>query len=279
MKVIPPYYSLNKVYNAVGVDADLIIIGNSRAQGHYNDSIMSANLGFKCINIGWSGYPFDYQYHVMYGAYMRQNVRPEYIITDISPYAFFNYVTTHYIIELLPYIAQPEFKFFYDLCDDVSYSDCFLLVRYAGLLDKIIKETAVVSETDETPNGTDTIQHFNRFIGPPKMSHLDINPEILNVFTNYIDECLAKGIKMIFVCSPMHVTICKQLLPLDEFWRLTDSITAGKDITILDYSSLFDSDSTYFNDPLHLNSIGQRCFSEKLSRDLDSMHLVVRKNY
>lgn len=276
-KIIPPYYSLNKVYNAVDVNADLIVLGNSRAQGHYDEQIISADLGIKCLNLGWSGYPFDYQYYIIYKAYMRQNAKPRYIITDISPYAFFNYISPNYVLELLPYITKPEFKFYEDLCDEISVSDQFLLVRYAGMFDKVIKEIGKLREEEEkSETATGSILPFHDLEELTKAEHLDINPKILNTFIKYIDECLANDIKMIFVCSPMHINICREKLPLQEFWQLINGIVADKDITILDYSDLFDSDTTYFSDPFHLNPMGKSLFSQKLSHDLDSMQIITK---
>ena len=64
-KSTAPYSRINMIYNTKGNDAKLIIMGNSRASA-YNDSILSQMLGIKCFNIGFAGYPFIYQYHIMY---------------------------------------------------------------------------------------------------------------------------------------------------------------------------------------------------------------------
>ena len=82
-KTTAPYCRVNMIYNTKGNDAKLIIMGNSRASG-YDETILSERLGMKCFNIGFAGYPFIYQYNIMYKTYMSQNSRPDYIIQEIG---------------------------------------------------------------------------------------------------------------------------------------------------------------------------------------------------
>ncbi len=93
-----PYCRINFVTNYVNENPDLVILGNSRAEDSYSDSILSAQLHKKCINLGWSGYPFNYQYHVMWRTYLKNNSSPEYVILEIGPWAFLDYVNPIYIL-------------------------------------------------------------------------------------------------------------------------------------------------------------------------------------
>lgn len=85
-----PYSKINLVSNLNRADADVIIVGNSRAEYSYNDSILSALTGKKCLNIGLSGYSFEFQYHVMYKRYLAHNNIPKFVILEVGLSHFLN---------------------------------------------------------------------------------------------------------------------------------------------------------------------------------------------
>ena len=55
---------------------------------------------------------------------------------------------------------------------------------------------------------------------------------------------------------------------MDGFWNLIDSITKGHNLTILNYQDMFENDTTYFKDYVHLNTKGNDLFSKRVGRDL-----------
>ena len=68
-----PYSSINGISKMENIDADLLVIGNSRADMAYDDSLMTCLSGMKCLNLGRHGYSFDYEYHIMYENYIQRN--------------------------------------------------------------------------------------------------------------------------------------------------------------------------------------------------------------
>lgn len=265
-----PYKNINRVTRLKHVDADVIILGNSRAECAYDPSLMTSLSGLKCLSLAWGGHAFDFCYHVMYKTYLKHNKKPTYIIVETSPRGFFDHVSSVYSIELLPYINRPEFQFYVEMCPQLSYADRMLFIRYFGKLSKVIKEI------DRFDNSV--IQSPKKHIWPKiyykKPQRLECNPSIIQLFDSFLDECLADGIKVILVCSPMHVEQGLNYFDVNDFWRIVKKCVSGTKHPIISYQSYFGNDTTYFADPIHLNTYGKKVFTTKLIHDLDSLGFI-----
>lgn len=85
---VSPYARINEVNDMKDVDADLIILGNSRAEMGYDDSLMTSLSGMKCLNLAYSGYSFDYEYHIMYESYLKHNKNLNTSLWMLAPLCF-----------------------------------------------------------------------------------------------------------------------------------------------------------------------------------------------
>lgn len=263
-KTTAPYCRVNMIYDSKGIDAKLIIMGNSRASG-YDDSILSDMLGIKCFNIGFAGYPFIYQYHIMYKTYMSQNIRPDYIIQEVGPWAFLDYVMPKYSIDMCPYINRENFNFLKEITPELSYADNFRLVRYAGKLNKVINEFDNIDESGDTIPPEQTFHRCGLIAGKQKFEH---TPENISLFKQFIEECSTNNIKLILVCAPILKEVSASYFDMDRFWNLIDSINQDSQLTVLNYMDLFGNDTTLFKDYIHLNTKGTELFSKRVGSDL-----------
>ena len=266
-KTTAPYCRINMIYNTKGNDAKLIIMGNSRASG-YDETILSERLGMKCFNIGFAGYPFIYQYNIMYKTYMSQNSRPDYIIQEIGPWAFLDYVMPKYSIDMCPYIDRENFSFLKEITPELSYADNFRLVRYAGKLKKIFKEFNNIDESCDSILPDQAFHPSGLINGKQKFEH---TPENISLFKKFIEECSTNDIKLILVCAPILKDVSSMYFDMDRFWNLIDSIDQDNRLTILNYQDLFDNDTALFKDYIHLNTKGTEEFSNKIGRDLSQI--------
>ena len=266
----PPYHRLNWISNLKNVNANLIILGNSRAAGGYNDSILSENMGKRCINCGLAGYPFDYQYHIMYQTYLKNNTVPSYIILDVGPWAFFDYYNEKYIIEMLPYINRKEFDFYIDICPELSKADKLIMARYSGLMRNVFHELYLFRHPEKDYWNSLKITEWNHDMFT-SMNKLEQNDSIIQLFKTFLDECSEQGIKVVLVCSPIHQHDGARWFDMAGFWNIIYDCVSTKNATILDYGDLYGNDTIYFIDPMHLNKKGQTNFSTKLAHDLDSL--------
>lgn len=272
-----PYLYVNRVTNLKQIDADIIILGNSRAE-HYDASLMTSLSGLKCLNLGWGGHSFDFCYHVMYKTYLKNNKKPSYIIVDVSPVCFFehNNATSVYSIDKLPYINRPEFQFYVEMCPQLSWADKILFVKYFGKFDKVVKEIKGLNNSVNSINKPEIQKSKqNKYHTLYVESHLlECNNSIIQLFDNFLDECLADGIKVILICSPMHTEDALPYFDIDGFWNIVNKCVLNSGIPIISYQDYFGNDTLYFSDPIHLNSDGSKAFAAKLIHDLDSIGIL-----
>ena len=259
---IGPYFSINKVYGSAGVDADLLIMGNSRADEHYDDALIGDTLGLRCYNIGCHGNPIEFQYHVMLKAYLNRNTKPKYVLLDISPFSMFKYLSSRRSFEFLPYLSRPEFSYYINSCRVFKPCDRLLLPRYAGVMYQVFKG----------------LQSFNTVPAPKSEAYqpiimnepvpLEQEAENIAAFYDFIGYCIDNGMKLILVCSPMHEDHYCKYVDMDAFWKQVDEAVDGRNVTVLDYATLYGSDTRYFHDLLHLNKFGRTQFSKTIAHDL-----------
>ena len=98
------------------------------------------------------------------------------------------------------------------------------------------------------------------------------NDTIINYFSDCINRCEQENIQLLLVCSPMHKSDFYDKRRMTEFWQLIDSLAPN--ISKLDYSLIFGSDTTYFAESTHLNLLGAEIFTTKLAHDIDSLGLL-----
>lgn len=272
----PPYSSFNYIYNHA-LNADVVIFGNSRAQCHYNGLIMDSILSCNCYNLGLSGYSFDYHYNLQVLPYLERNNPPKLLIIEICTQAFFRHWNDDFRKEFLPFINYPDFRFYVDICKGISWKDKILPIKYYGWG---IDDLLYLYQSQE---GSSKYDCYKDCFTPLEIGHYSINfPDTLydlernKIIVNYFSSCVAKckeeNISLLLVCSPMHKADFYDKCRMDEFWQLMDSLAPNT--PKLDYSLMFDSDTTYFAESTHLNSLGAELFTTKLAHDIDSLGLL-----
>jgi len=270
---VSPYSDINGISDLENIDADLLVLGNSRADMGYDDSLMTCLSGMKCLNLGRHGYSFDYEYHIIYENYIQRNKKPEYIIVDVSPWVFFDYVKPIYNIQMLPYINRPEFEFYIELCPQLSNANKVLFIKYFGKMGKVMKEIHRLKQPEKPKNKKeDTTRWSKDYFGKPMQLECTI-PNI-EQFVQFLDECKTQNVRVIIVCSPMHINDGSKYFDMDGFWNIVMWCNKDAQFPMVTYQDLFGNDTLYFSDPAHLNKYGKQRFTTKLMHDLDSVGII-----
>jgi len=257
-----PYCNLNRIDSLQDINADILIMGNSRAGGHYNDSLLTVLTGKKCLNIAMAGFPFNFQYHLMYIPYISQNTLPETIILDISPWAFFDYVMPKCSIEMMPYVHKPYFQFLRDISPDLNWFDRFRLVKYAGRIGKVVKELENLKVHPEDLPQTYRKDYVRR------NQPLECDTSIVRLFSHFVDECTQNNTRLVLICSPIHHDDGQCFYDMNGFWRIIHDATKGKNVEVYNYVDVYGSDTSYFMDAMHLNCYGRDQFTTFISKDI-----------
>lgn len=272
---VSPYARINEVNDMKDVDADLIILGNSRAEMGYDDSLMTGLCGMKCLNLAYSGYSFDYEYHIMYESYLKHNKKPEYIIVDVGPIVFFDHNKPVYNIQMLPYLNRSEFDFYIDLCPQLTKAHKILPIKYFGKMAKVMKEINRLMYPEEKYTKKKRKVQWNKnkdFYGKPQP--LENNKTIIELFGRFLDECKSQNIRVILVCSPLHTNDGSKYFDMKGFWNIVMWCNKDTQFTMATYQDYFGNDTLCFSDPGHLNEYGKQLFTTKLIHDLDSVGII-----
>lgn len=260
------------------VNADVLIQGTSRARWQYNTFILDSVLHISSYNLGMDAAAFETQY-LRYKIYMQNNKPPKLIIQNVDwntmakynslfrEYQFFPYLNNKNVrislrdSELFPKINLylPFLKYSKELkIVAAGFSEFFNIRHYPPskhkgyvALDNQFNERVFEGRKTETDNDC----------------NWDISIEEL--FTEFLDDCKARGIQVILVLSPPYYEIKPYMKKCVDMESYYGQIAEHNSVDLLDYSDLpMSQDKYYYSDPTHMNKYGAELFSLTLANDL-----------
>lgn len=271
--------TMKQIYEGT-INAEILIIGSSRAEMHFDPRIMEMRSGKTTFNLGESLVDWNLiQYRLE--TYLKYNQAPEYLVANVDA-AMFKFVESNYLVRphYLPYMLfNREFLKIYDVPFE-NYM--FPLVRYIGhrkLFFDVIKLWArdSVIPPDNIKGYSPVDQPFDdRHLARFKekdYSNLDIPPD---QFYQFLEDRLPKT-TIIGVHTPILIDSLKDMnlnqLRTDRFKVEFEK----RGWTFLDYSfSPISKDIKYFYNSTHMNAIGAQLFTKTLMKDLDSLGVLPR---
>lgn len=270
---------LYKEWNSImqdSIDADLLIMGSSRACGQYDPHILDSILGINSYNIGMIGNGIVRQI-VKYKVYRHyQKKTPSFLIVNFDywgtfiigaaqPEQYYPYLTNKYMGKYIlrehlistRYLCIPMYRY-YDqgIClllqearktDNSTYKGyCAYNWKWDG------RKLAETEDLEFVPNqhGTDR-------------------------FDSFLEELKKEGENVIFVSSPIYKGLTKITTNLSEFYDYRQYFSEKYNIPVLDYiNDPICNDTTYFYNATHMNKVGAELFTTKLCHDIDSLGLL-----
>jgi len=252
-------------------NADVLIMGSSRANHHYNPQILSDSLGLSVYNLGIDGSGAI----LMDGFYrlITQRYVPKLIIYELTP-SFDLYQNpadannTRYLAQLKPYYKEDCLK---QLFDDVDGRERIKL--YSGLY----RYNTQFLNLFRSYIGKGTTDYNNGFL-PLKGVMSDYRPfevETDNVvdtlkvkyLIQFIHDCKENGTQLLFVVSPRFgATTSIGYQPVLDICR-------KEHCDNVDYycAPEFVSNKEYFKDSYHLNNYGADVYTKVVAERLKSI--------
>jgi hypothetical protein len=274
-----PYSSLNDVYNG-RVNADVIMLGSSRAVFHISPRILDSVLQKNTYNIGVNGWSFHMQYTI-FRLYMQHNKKPKYIIQVVDPNLFTDKAVFYKYENFLPYASDTLVR-----RATARYQGSFTipelyfpLFKYNNHFDLVKKGVRLYFGAQDEPTGDYKGYYaheavwdssFERFgDANPDRYYKERNPEIIHEFEQYLAFCKANDIKVIMVFTPMYHEHLALINHLDKIKGMFSGYSKQYDMPYLDYTADTVSRSKQnFFDSQHLNKRGSTLFSYTLANDL-----------
>lgn len=278
------YAVWNDIYNKE-INADVVVIGSSRAWGGYNTYIIDSLLKCNSYNLGFDGHPFDFQL-IRYNTYKRFNKDPRMVILNTEflstlgnsaelPYEreqFFPYITDDSLISLVA--AAKKITFF----------DRYLpLYRYFGYRDDC--ENGIAAFFDKRDffdggmhkgyRGNEWVWSRGSTIDSDTIIYAGIDRNIANNLDTFCKDLSGSNITVVMVKSPVYHLLYEKFAGIGISDSVYNSISKKYGIPILNYyNSPINMDSTNFYNPSHLNKKGSELFTIQLCHDIDSLQLL-----
>jgi hypothetical protein len=255
------------------ISADILIFGSSRANHSYVPEIFESRLPLTCYNTGLDGNFILYNYAIFKAIVKRYS--PKLIIFDISPYELTYHAFEYERLSLLlPYYQKhPEIRYVIDLRGPFEkFKHISTIYFYNSLLFQIARGNLELNK-DRVPDLKGYIPLYETMkdekIGTWKITDCNIDKNKIRALKDIISTCKLKNIDLVFVYSPIWVTIkegyCDAIVP---------DLCSGNGIGYLNMSndSTFINSPDYFVDVSHLNDEGARIFSNMLINKIWHIH-------
>ncbi|MFT3980263.1 MAG: D-alanyl-lipoteichoic acid biosynthesis protein DltD [Ferruginibacter sp.] len=254
-------------YSIEKTTSPLLVMGSSRANHHYDPSLLSKNLGKEAYNTGRDGNYIFYNYAVLKCILKRYT--PSVIIYDFTlsdlqaePDSYDR------LSSLLPYYQKhPEVRPVVELRSPFEKVKLVSgIYPFNSLLFTIMRgnNASPAGEENETNGFIPLDNHWNKPIAAPlaKDNIPTIDSTKVKYFKMYIDACQAAGIKLYMVFSPVFINYTESPKALQEARK----VLKEKGVVFYDFSadSSFTNHPEFFSDPVHLNKEGARKFSDTI---------------
>lgn len=274
-----PFAVWNDIYGRK-IDADVLIMGSSRAYVQFNPAILDTMLHTNCYNMGMNGRAADSQI-LRYSVFRHcQNKKPKVIVYEVS-HGTMQKSNGYERFQFLPYLHDPYLWRLYRKQENFSLAD-FLLPswRFLGQQDFVKKMLTPSSKSGyETPLYKGFRSYDRKWDGGElrKQSSVSYTKDstIIRQFRAFLAECRDDSIQVVLVSSPFYIGGTRKMADSTGMHTMFARIAADFDVPYLDYTyDELSYDTTYFYNTMHLNKTGADLFSQKLARDLDSLGLV-----
>lgn len=271
----------NDLYNSK-INADLLIMGSSRAEFHISPKILDSLLSLGSYNLGLSAWHFDMQY-ARFRMYLQHNSKPKFIVHNVDIYGFSKRTNVADSPQFLPYIKDtilqnvmhnhkgefdiyqqniPLFK--YKNQQKMAFEGFLGFMGFSNLYDTTLKYKGYYG------NNFVWNKDFENFKKRyPNGAKYRFDKEVIRQFDEYLSFCKKENIKVILVYAPEYFEVQPYYKNKSDLISLCRESVRKYDCQFLDYSknSLCYSQNYFYNSQ-HLNKEGAELFSLDLGKKI-----------
>ena len=272
------YIGWSKIINEQ-LDADLVIMGSSRAWVQYDPAILDSILQINTFNMGIDGSGLNRQI-IRYEVFDHyQAKKPKYIVLNVDYFSATNWTIGYEREQFFPYMWDPYMRKVISKVEPMSWGERYIPVyrytTYKGLYN-VVHEKPWDAKTYKGYMGHDKTWNPEAY-NEISSFHFKADERVMAMFEQFLEERKQEGISIIFCYAPIYIGATEKVENLEEFFAYYKDYAVRYDIPILDYTyHELSMDTTYFYNATHLNRQGAELFSTLLARDLDSLNLIKR---
>ena len=248
------------------VDADILLLGNSRCESHYMPSVICDSTGMSVYNAGISKSASIYFQYVTLAHILRYHT-PKVVVLDTGESEFADIDEN---LSLLTYYAPhiglcAEADSVFEWLDMLGRYRFSHLYRYHSLsnvaLARLFMPEDAHLEDGYMPIACPPLFPSDR--GDVQMPLPCVERKI-TVFRRFIQLCRRHHIQLILSISPSYSLID------EHYYDVLKAIAAEEQLPLLDYDTpgIYNDQPELFYDNAHLWEKGSRIFSERFAHDL-----------
>ncbi|MFZ1527860.1 MAG: hypothetical protein WAT19_03860 [Ferruginibacter sp.] len=261
-------YTLHKV------NKELIVLGSSRANHHYSDSVLSTDLQKTYYNGGIDGEFFLYSYAMLHG--ITKRYKPSLVIIDVNPDALSKRVyNSSSSAKLRPYYREDRFYL-----NMAGRFDAYEKIKAVSTIFPFNGKLFSMIYGNLRTDPTDTIGYFPLygskdsavFFNRKAAKTVQNDPRLELMFEECINMAGKNNIKLVILISPLY----EYRVQDDASVNKMKELCAKYNTPLLDFghSINFAGKKELFYDIDHLNNEGAIRFSKELAQKLKELKLL-----
>lgn len=253
-------YHLN--YSIDSTNAEVIILGSSRACRHYVPGIIEDTLGMTCFNTGIDG-NFVFNNYAIYKSIVSRYT-PEIVIMDLNQGDICKEMESYdHLASLLPY-----YKIHKEIRSIILLKSKLEWVKLGSRIypynSSLLAIFDGVMNSEDIRVGKGYIPLYGSLLdtalAPQKKILYQIDPNKVQVLDSIAENCKEKDIRLILLQSPRYCKVEQELSS-----SLIDSLAVKHNLEFWNY----ENDTTflqpyYFKDNSHMNDLGAKEFTKTI---------------
>lgn len=261
------------------LNADVIIMGSSRAWVHYSPFILDSVLQTNSYNLGIDGSCLNRQI-IKYNVLKHyQKVKPQYIIVNVDYVSAVSGWTIGYEREqFFPLLLNPYIRKQICQVEPFSFMELYFPIyrytTYNGLFSVMKEASSDGMVLYKGYKGLERVWDGEAY-NDMNSYHFNVEERTLKMFDDFLEARKEDGIQVIFCYSPIYAGLTAKVDNLQEVYDTYKTLADKYQIPILDYNYTdICADTTYFYNATHLTKLGSELFSIQLAHDLDSLGII-----
>ena len=258
------YASWNDIIHG-NANADIIVMGSSRAWAQYSPQILDTILNAETYNIGIDGSGINRQIN-KYQLYRHYNKKPSIILQNVD-FSTMGITKGYERHQYFPYFWIPFFRKVIFPNEPFSLVERILpFYRYSHFgIRNLFKEQRTLSKgyrgNDMPWDGSKLAQQ----------SLISFEPDTLatTMFEKYLKDAQEEGIQVFLVFAPVYIGATLKIKNLEEMYSYYESFAEKYGAKIIDFNyDDISMDTLFFYNATHLNKSGAELFSKKLGIEI-----------
>jgi|GEM_PF-3417322 len=258
-------YKLNKA------KPELVILGSSRANHHYNTLAIQKATALKTMNYGMDGTDLFIDYVLISHLLNAPTNNIKTVIVDIKPQELESPPANSYITRLYPFVG--EIKEIEENANTYTKYESIKLLSYSYRYNDYL--TTLISGYQNSNHDTVPITGFrpinnmqDQNLKKTTLSKKELNQETIEYLWKVVRLCKEKKVQVVVAMSPAYIKNIQEMAT----YQYLQTFTQQNDIPFLyygDWKSI--SKSMYYADCPHLNQLGASIFSEQFALDIKTI--------